>query len=131
MLRAEKLYPVLWVYIPDIFSPVAINLVEAGETSGTLDKALERIANQLEKDADVASKIKGAMVYPIVIICVMLGVVTFMMVKVVPDIKLLYTSFPGTSLPIETKLLLDTSNFVIKRWYFVVIVLGVIAIFIL
>src|SRR5665213_1724864 len=93
---------------PDIFSQVAINLVEAGETSGTLDLALERIANQLEKDAEVASKIKGAMVYPIVIVTVMLGVVIFMMVKVVPDIKLLYTSFPGATLPIETRVLLAT-----------------------
>ena len=50
---------------------VVINLVAAGETSGTLDKALERIANQLEKDADIASKIRGAMVYPIVIVFVM------------------------------------------------------------
>jgi type IV pilus assembly protein PilC len=108
---------------PEIFSQVAINLVQAGETSGTLDNALERIANQLEKDADIASKIKGAMVYPIVIICVMIAVVAFMMIKVVPDIKLLYTSFPGTSLPIETRALLAVSNFMISKWFIVVIVL--------
>jgi len=111
---------------PDIFSQVAINLVEAGETSGTLDLALERIANQLEKDAEVASKIKGAMVYPIVIVTVMLGVVIFMMVKVVPDIKLLYTSFPGATLPIETRVLLATSNFVIKKWFIVIVLVGII-----
>ena len=85
---------------PNVFSRVSINLVGAGETSGTMDTSLERIANQLEKDADISSKIRGAMIYPIVIVCVMLAVVVFMMVKVVPQIETLYTSFPGTVLPI-------------------------------
>lgn len=113
---------------PDVFSRVAINLVGAGETSGTLDKALERIANQLEKDADIASKVKGAMVYPIVIVVVMIAVIAFMMIKVVPQIKLLYTSFPGTSLPIETKALLAVSNFVAAYWWILIIVLIVLSV---
>lgn len=108
---------------PVVFSRVVINLVAAGETSGTLDKALERIANQLEKDADISSKIRGAMIYPIVIVLVMVAVVVFMMVKVVPQIQLLYTSFPGTSLPIETRLLLDVSHFIVKDWWIVALVI--------
>ncbi len=110
---------------PDAFNRVVINLVAAGETSGTLDKALERIANQLEKDADIASKIRNAMIYPIVIVFVMVAVVVFMMVKVVPQIKMLYTSFPGTSLPIETRVLMDISNFIIKYWYIVLVIVVV------
>ncbi|HEY1645605.1 MAG TPA: type II secretion system F family protein, partial [Candidatus Saccharimonadales bacterium] len=102
---------------PTVFSRVVINLVAAGETSGTLDKELERIANQLEKDADIASKIKGAMVYPIVLVAVMVAVVIFMMVKVVPEIQLLYTSFPGATLPIETRVLLSMSHFIVHSWW--------------
>ncbi len=107
---------------PNVFDRIVVNLIAAGETSGTLDKALIRIADQLEKDANITSKIRGAMVYPIVIVVVMFAVITFMMVKVVPQIQLLYTSFPGTSLPIETRVLLAISRFVIKYWWAIAIV---------
>ena len=108
---------------PSVFNRVVINLIGAGETSGTLDKALERIANQLEKDADISSKIRGAMIYPIVIVAVMVAVVVFMMVKVVPQIQMLYTSFPGQSLPIETRVLLSASHFITRFWWIVLAVL--------
>ncbi len=107
---------------PNVFNRVVVNLVAAGETSGTLDQALVRIADQLEKDADITSKIRGAMVYPIVIVFVMLAVIVFMMVKVVPQIQLLYTSFPGTTLPIETRVLLAVSHFITNYWWVVAIV---------
>ena len=108
---------------PTVFNRVVVNLIGAGETSGTLDKALERIANQLEKDADISSKIRGAMIYPIVIVVVMIAVVVFMMVKVVPQIQMLYTSFPGQSLPIETRVLLSVSHFITRFWWIVLLVL--------
>ncbi|MHB1864956.1 MAG: type II secretion system F family protein [Candidatus Saccharimonadales bacterium] len=108
---------------PDVFNRVIINLVAAGETSGTLDQALERIANQVEKEADIASKVRNAMIYPIIIVLVMLAVVAFMMIKVVPQIKMLYTSFPGASLPIETRALLAVSHFVSKDWWVVALIL--------
>ncbi len=114
---------------PNVFSRVVINLVAAGETSGTLDKALDRIANQLEKDADIVSKIRGAMIYPIVIVAVMVGVIVFMLVKVVPQIQFLYTSFPGATLPIETRVLLNISHFVTHFWWAVILVLIVGGIF--
>lgn len=102
---------------PKVFNRIFINLVEAGETSGTLDKELERIAIQQEKDADVVSKVRGALIYPAVVMLVMIGVVVFMIVKVVPQIQLLYTSFPGASLPIETKVLIDLSKAIIGYWW--------------
>lgn len=107
---------------PNVFDKIVVNLIAAGETSGTLDKALIRIADQLEKDANITSKIRGAMVYPIVIVAVMFAVIVFMMVKVVPQIQMLYTSFPGASLPIETRALLAISHFIIKYWWAVAIV---------
>jgi type IV pilus assembly protein PilC len=108
---------------PEVFNQVFISLVAAGETSGTLDTALERIAIQQEKDADIISKVRGAMIYPIIVVLVMMAVVTFMLVKVLPQVQILYTSFPGAHLPIETRLLLGLSKFVIKYWWLVLLVL--------
>ncbi len=110
---------------PHVFNPVYINLVAAGETSGTLDKALERIANQQEKDAEIVSKIRGAMAYPAVVLLVMLGVIGFMVVKVLPQVETIYADLPGATLPILTRLLLGISHFVINFWWVVIILIGV------
>jgi type IV pilus assembly protein PilC len=114
---------------PQVFNQVYISLVAAGETSGTLDAALERIAIQQEKDADLNSKIRGAMIYPVIVLAVMGGVVGFMVVKVLPQVKNLYSSIPGASLPLITRILLGFSDFVIHFWWIVIILLGVTAFF--
>lgn len=106
---------------PEVFNRIFISLVAAGETSGTLDKELERIAIQQEKDANVVSKIRGAMIYPLIVMLVMVGVVTFMIIKVIPQIQLLYTSFPGSHLPIVTRVLIDLSKIMQKYWFIVII----------
>ncbi len=62
---------------PKVFNDVYIALVAAGETSGTLDQALERIATQQEKDADMISKVRGALVYPVIVTFVIVAVVVF------------------------------------------------------
>jgi type IV pilus assembly protein PilC len=113
---------------PDVFNRVYISLIAAGEASGTLDKALERLAIQQEKDADLISKVRGAMVYPLIVILVMLGVVGFMIVKVLPQVKVLYDGLPGASLPLITRVLLAVSSFIIHFWWVVIIVL-VLAVF--
>lgn len=110
---------------PAVFNPVYINLVAAGETSGTLDKALERIANQQEKDAEIASKIRGAMAYPAVVLLVMVGVVGFMVLKVLPQVEIIYADIPGANLPLLTRILLGFSHFVIDFWWLVVILIFV------
>ncbi len=115
---------------PDTFNPVFQNLVAAGETSGTLDKSLERIAIQQEKEADVISKLRGAMTYPVIVLLVMLAIVIFMLVKVLPQVQILYVSFPGASLPIETRILLDLSNFVTSDWWVVSLVVVIVVVFI-
>jgi len=111
---------------PQVFNQVYISLIAAGETSGTLDAALERLAIQQEKDADLNSKIRGAMIYPVIVLAVMIGVVGFMIVKVLPQVKTLYTSLPGAQLPLITRVLLALSDFVIHFWWVVIIVLGII-----
>jgi type IV pilus assembly protein PilC len=110
---------------PDVFNKVFISLVSAGEASGTLDKELERIAVQQEKDADTISKVRGAMIYPSVVMVVMFGVITFMIIKVIPQIQLLYTSFPGHQLPILTRILIDFSKIFKKFWWLIIVLVVV------
>jgi type IV pilus assembly protein PilC len=114
---------------PQAFNRVYVSLVAAGEASGTLDKALERLAIQQEKDADLISKVRGAMIYPVIVIMVMIGVVGFMIVKVLPQVKTLYQGIPGAHLPLLTTSLLALSDFIIKFWWIVIIALALMAFF--
>lgn len=114
---------------PEIFNQVYISLVAAGETSGTLDAALERLAIQQEKDADLISKVRGAMTYPVIVLVVMFGVLGFMIVKVLPQVKVLYAGLPGASLPLVTRVLLGISDFIINFWYVVIIAVVLIVFF--
>lgn len=109
---------------PRVFNQVYISMIAAGESSGTLDKALDRLAIQQEKDADLVSKVRGAMAYPLVVVFVMIIVVGFMIVKVLPQVKNIYEGFDGVQLPLLTRVLLAISDFVIHDWWVVVIVLA-------
>jgi type IV pilus assembly protein PilC len=109
---------------PRVFNQVYISMIAAGETSGTLDKALDRLAIQQEKDADLVSKVRGAMTYPLVVVFVMIAVVGFMIVKVLPQVKNIYEGFNNVKLPLITRILLAVSDFTIKYWWLVLIVLG-------
>lgn len=115
---------------PEVFNQIYISLIAAGEASGTLDTALERLAIQQEKDANLAGKIRGAMIYPIIVVLVMVAVVGFMIVKVLPQVKVLYSGLGGAaSLPLITRVLLSISDFVIHDWWVVVIVLALLVFF--
>lgn len=110
---------------PLVFDAVFVNLVAAGEVSGTLDVSLARLADQSEKDADIISKVRGAMIYPIIVLLVMTGVVIFMVVKVVPAVQVVYVSIPGAQLPLVTRILVALANFTTKYWWLEV---GIVAI---
>jgi type IV pilus assembly protein PilC len=114
---------------PKVFNNVYISLIEAGEASGTLDKALERLANQQEKDAEIISKVRGALIYPLLVILVMIAVVTFMIVVVLPHVQEVYDGIPGAKLPFLTVVLLALSKFISHFWFFIIIGLGVLAFF--
>jgi type IV pilus assembly protein PilC len=114
---------------PDVFNQVYISMIAAGEASGTLDKALERLAIQQEKDADLISKVRGAMIYPLIVIVVMVGVLTFMLVKVLPQVQVLYKGIPGATLPLITRILLGVSNFTIHYWWAILIMIGLAILF--
>jgi type IV pilus assembly protein PilC len=110
---------------PKVFNRVYTSMVEAGEASGTLDKSLERLANQQEKDAEIISKVRGALIYPLLVIFVMIAVVTFMITTVLPHVQEIYAGIPGATLPIVTRLLLAVSHFITKYWWLVIILLVV------
>jgi len=110
---------------PDVFNPIFVNLVAAGEASGTLDAALERLANQQEKDAEILSKVRGALIYPAIVVVVMIIVLGFMIVAVLPQVEVLYDGIQGAKLPLLTVILLAISNFIINFWW--VVLLTVIA----
>lgn len=111
---------------PDVFGDVYLSLVAAGEMSGTLDVALERLATQDEKDAAMMSKIKGAMVYPGIIFVVIIVVLGFMMIEVVPEVRKLYEDM-NKELPQITAVLVQISDFFANQWW---MIFGMIAIII-
>lgn len=111
---------------PNVFNAVFVSLVAAGEASGTLDVALERIADQQEKDAELLSKVRGAMIYPVIVLLVMVAVITFMLVSVLPQVKTLYDGIPGARLPLVTRMLLALSQFIIHYWFFILLFIGVV-----
>ena len=112
---------------PDVFNGVYLSLVYAGETSGTLDKALEQLATQDEKDAAMMSKIKGALVYPAIILVVIIAVLIFMIFAVVPEVKKLYLDM-GETLPGLTQALVALTDFMVNFWWLVLIVLVIIGV---
>lgn len=114
---------------PGVFDEVYISLVAAGEASGTLDKSLERLAAQQEKDADVVSKVRGAMVYPIIVIIVLLAIMIFMTTTVLPQVENLYKSLPGASLPFITVWMVGFANVIINFWWIILMLLAAAAFF--
>jgi len=114
---------------PKVFNRVYISLVAAGETSGTLDQALERLADQQEKDSDIVSKVRGALIYPLIVLLVMTAVVTFMLVKVLPEVQSIYSGIPGTTLPFLTRLLLFVSKIIRHFWWILILIIVIVGVF--
>lgn len=113
---------------PDVFNDVYIALISAGEASGTLDEALERIATQQEKDAELISKVRGAMIYPAIVLVVIIGVIAFMLLTIVPQIEKLYHDL-HKELPIITAIMVGASNFILSFWWLVLLILFAIGYF--
>ncbi|KKT36353.1 MAG: Type II secretion system F domain protein [Candidatus Collierbacteria bacterium GW2011_GWC1_45_47] len=105
----------------DVFSSVYIALVRAGETAGVLDNVLKKLADNLEKQREFASKTKGAMVYPAIVSAGMVVIVILMMTLVVPKLTAMYKDF-GAELPGPTKALMAISGFFVNFWYVVAVV---------
>jgi general secretion pathway protein F len=106
---------------PGVFSNLVVNMVAAGETSGTLEQVLLRVAEILEKRVQLAAKVKAAVAYPLMMVVVAVAVVVFLMYVVVPSITDIFIEM-DRSLPWATKMLIAVSGFV--RTYLLVIAIA-------
>jgi len=107
---------------PDIFPKLYVNLVKSGEASGKLDQVLLQMADGLEKEREFKARVKGAMIYPIVVVGMMVVVVIIMMIFVIPRLVGLYEQ-STIELPLPTKILIAVSNAFTHFWWLGLILL--------
>jgi len=108
---------------PKVFSTTYMALVKSGEVGGVMDAVLLRLADNLEKQEEFNGKVKGALIYPAIIVVGMIIVAVIMMIFVIPRLTSLYADFNAT-LPLPTRILIGLSNFTINYWYIVLILIG-------
>ena len=101
---------------PQIFPPLYISLVRAGEVSGSLEQALNRLADLGEHDADLRSRILSASVYPLFVLCIALAATIFLLTYVIPKLSLVFIE-SGHRLPLPTRILLSISRVVTEWWW--------------
>ena len=101
---------------PKAFDRLYVNMIKAGEAGGALEIILQRLADFMERSEALKRKVKGAMIYPIVVIMVAVLILTFIMIKIVPTFKEIFADF-GTELPAATQLLIAVSNATANYWY--------------
>lgn len=99
---------------------IMLKMIEAGEVSGTLDTTLQRLALSFEKDVAITKKIKGAMMYPIIVIIVAMIVVVFLLLSIIPTFTGIFKSM-NKPLPGVTQFLLSLSNGIANGWYYILI----------
>lgn len=104
---------------PKLFSNFYVSVVRSGEQSGKLDEALDYIADEMEKDYEMSSKIKGAMIYPAFVITMMIAIGFLMMIFVVPKLTAIITE-AGGELPTATRILIAISDFLVAYWWIVI-----------
>lgn len=105
---------------PKVFNEKFVSLVQAGETGGVLEATLEVAADQFDKEADLREKVKGAFVYPALVLFASVGVVTFMLLFIVPVFAKVYDQVHAT-LPLVTLSLVTLSDVILHYWYIVLI----------
>ena len=108
---------------PKVFSELFVSMVRAGEESGNLSLALQNVSLQMEKSYQLTKKIRGAMIYQIVIICLMVAIGILMMIYMVPTLTATFSGL-GVDLPLSTRMIIWTSTFLIS--YYSLVIIGVI-----
>lgn len=109
----------------DVFDDVSLNLIEAGESSGNLDIILTKLAVELEESKKLADKLRGALIYPVIILVVIVAVVALLMFILVPSMAEIYSEF-GADLPWVTTFLINMSNFTLKYWWVIAVTIAVV-----
>ena len=101
---------------PKAFDRLYVNMIRAGEAGGALEVILRRLSEFMERAEALRRKVKGAMVYPVVVVSVAVGILTFIMMKIVPQFKKIFDDF-GTTLPPMTEFLINVSNLAVSYWW--------------
>jgi type IV pilus assembly protein PilC len=101
---------------PKAFDRLYVNMIKAGEAGGALEVILKRLAEFQERSQSLRRKVKGAMVYPVFVVLFAVGILVFIMLKIVPQFEKIFKDF-GTALPDITVILIATSNWVGKNWW--------------
>jgi type IV pilus assembly protein PilC len=110
--RGDTLHAALEKY-PHVFSHLFAAMVRAGEEGGNLAEALQTIADQMERTYVLKKKIRGALIYPGIILCAIFGIGVFMMINVVPSLAQTFAQM-NVALPTSTQIIIDTSNFLVE-----------------
>ena len=111
---------------PKVFDEMFVNMIDAGEQSGSLEISIDRMGKQLEKSAKLKSMVKSAMIYPIAVLVIAFVVVMVMSILVIPKFAEMFESM-GTDLPFATQAVVNFSGFIMKKWWLlIIIIVGVI-----
>ncbi len=114
---------------PQVFDGLYTNMVKAGEAGGVLDVILSRLAGFMEKAAKLRKRVKGAMIYPAVVLFVTMSILMLIMIFVVPKFEQVFKSIPSLGdLPALTRALQAVSKFLVEKWY---VVVGVVLMFVI
>lgn len=106
----------------DVFPELFWNMVKVGEESGTLEESLAILTRQMERESDLKSKIKGALIYPAVIILAMIGIGMMMLIVVVPKLAQTFEEL-NIELPLTTRIVIGLGAFLTEKWYFAILLL--------
>ena len=108
---------------PKVFTRLYMAMVKAGETGGLIAEILDRLAAFLEAAARLRKKVKSAMTYPVIVICIAFSITAFLLLKVVPIFGSIFADF-GAKLPAPTQFLIDLSDCIRGNWYIIAAVVG-------
>lgn len=107
---------------PKVFSDIYVNMIRSGESSGTLDSVLLRLAELLENQGKIRNRIRAALAYPILMLIVGTGILIFLMTSVIPKITRIFEDM-GTALPLPTRILIGFSHITVKLWWIFAVLL--------
>lgn len=107
---------------PGVFNTFFVSMVRSGEASGKLSEMLNRVAEQTEKDYNLAQSIKSALIYPVFVFVLLVVISVYVLGWVVPQLKTIFDEF-GAELPLATRILISASGFVVNFWWLVTIIL--------
>ncbi len=108
---------------PEIFDEFFVSMTRVGESAGILDGVLERLSQLLSQELEIRSRIKSAMTYPVLLVFVAIGIITFILTAVIPKFKTIFETYDA-KLPVSTTILLGASEVIQKGWPFILIAIG-------